>query len=155
MSTWTNSDGLIVRFGTTRADSVTDGLGNQPIKSLEIKHVGGSPVAIASAVAADIAHLPANALITDAFIIAETAWTGTGTITVGLANAAGSAIDADGIDAAVDVDVALAAIGDTVACDGELVDKTATIGTAPGWIYVTESGSVVGTCRIVLNYTLT
>lgn len=151
MTTWTNADGLLIRFGTTRAEEATDGSTLADEKTLKVKITGGTTIDLAD-INGDRPDLPAGALITDALLVADTAWTGTGTLTIGLGNASGVAIDANGIDDAVDVDTVLAAAGDVVACDGALVDKTATIGSAAGYVYTTESGTVAGTATLHLKY---
>lgn len=150
---WTNEDGLLQRFNLERAEVVTDGTDNgQAERILEIQ-IDSQDLPGLADINADRPSLPANALVTDAFLITTTAFVGTGTLTVGLGNSAGSAIDADGIDAAVDVDTVLAAVGDVVACDGALVDKTATVGAAEAWPYATVSGTVsAGVATLKIKY---
>jgi hypothetical protein len=154
MTTWVNEDGLRVKFPLTSAQVVTDGAtaGKQEM-TLEVVIPGADLPAIATGGREDIAHLPAGALITDAFLVATTGFgTDTGTLTVGLAKSDGTALDADGIDASVDVSAVLAAVGDVVACDGALVDKTETI-SERAWVYATASGTVTtGTVKLVLKY---
>lgn len=150
--TWSNDDGLLVRFGTERSTVAKDGTRNPEMMALEVD-IDSQDILVVGDINADRPHLPAGAVVVDALLKANTAWVGTGTLTLGLANSAGTAIDADGIDATVDVDVALAAIGDVVACDGALVDKTATIGTSAGWVYGSIGGTVsAGTGTLTLFY---
>ena len=80
------------------------------------------------------AYIPAGSYITKATLVVTTAWTsgGSGTLGIGLQNSAGSAIDADGIDAAI-AKTALA-VNTAVACDGALVGGTATVGAADAYI---------------------
>lgn len=151
MTTYTNADGLLLRFGTSRSEVAGDGSSLADEKTLVVKITGGTTIDLAD-INGDRPSIPAGAIVTDALLVADTAWTGTGTLTIGLGNSAGSAIDANGIDDAIDVDAALAAAGDVVACDGALVDKTATIGSAAGWVYTTESGTVAGTATLHLKY---
>lgn len=63
--------------------------------------------------------IPAGSLILSATLVMTTAATsgGAATLTIGTYNAAGTAIDADGIDATVAL-TAIDAIGETVRCDG-------------------------------------
>ena len=63
--------------------------------------------------------IPAGSLILSATLVMTTAATsgGSATLTIGTYNAAGTAIDADGIDATVAL-TAIDAIGETVRCDG-------------------------------------
>ena len=64
-------------------------------------------------------YIPAGSLIKRADLVMTTAATsgGSATLTLGTYNAAGTAIDADGIDATVAL-TAIDAIGETVRCDG-------------------------------------
>lgn len=150
---WTNEDGLLVRFDTERSVVAPDGTTNPEVHTLAvILDSAGLPGL--SDVNDDRASLPANALVVDAYLVCNTAWTGTSpTLTVGLANAAGVAIDADGIDAAVAVDGVQAAAGDVVACDGALVDKTSTVGAAQAWVYAASGGTVTaGKSTLYVRY---
>lgn len=63
--------------------------------------------------------IPAGSLIKRADLVMTTAATsgGSATLTIGTYNAAGTAIDADGIDATVAL-TAIDAVGETVRCDG-------------------------------------
>lgn len=157
MSTWTNADGIEVVFGTARSALAENGtaIGYQT-KTLVVDLDSQNLPALADAVSEKESSLPANALITEAYLVATSAWVGTGTLTVGLGyDNAGTptAVDADGIDAAVDVDTVLAATGDVVACDGALVDKTATIGANRAWVYAVATGTVsAGTGKLYLTY---
>jgi len=153
MASWTNADGLLIRYGADRATVATDGVSRQETQSLEIVIAHGDIPGTAD-VNEDRPQLPANAVITDAFLVCNTAWTGTSpTLTIGLANSAGTAIDANGIDNLIAVDTVQAAAGDVVACDGALVDKTASIGSARGWVYAAEGGTVTaGKSTLYLRY---
>jgi hypothetical protein len=150
MATWDNADGLLVRFGVTRAEVAIDGSTLADEKTLVVQITGATTIDLAD-INEDRPHLPTGAIITDAFLVADTAWTGTGTLTIGLGDSAGVAIDIDGIDAAIDVDAVLAAQYDVVACDGVLVDKTEAIGER-AWVYTTESGTVAGVATLHLKY---
>ena len=89
-----------------------------------------------------ILRIPANAYIVRATLRVLTPLAGTTpTVTIGLTEPDGTAIDADGIDVAIAV-TALDAIGETVLCDGALVAGLAGIGTADGQIVVTTGGTV-------------
>lgn len=152
----TNEDGLIVEFGNDRGIAVADGkTAEAPGKMLTMYIDSQDLVALADSAREDVAYLPAGAMVTNSVFVAETAWTGTGTMTIGLANSAGTAIDADGIDAAIDVDAALAAAGDAVTNDGALVDGTEVIGS-DAWVYATVSGTVsAGTGTLYISYIMT
>lgn len=151
--TWNNEDGLLQRFNREKGAVAPDGTTNPEVQTLAVI-LDSADLPGTADVNDDRASLPANAVVTDAYLVANTAWTGTSpTLTIGLANAAGTAIDADGVDAAVAVDTAQAAAGDVVACDGALVDKTSTIGSAQAWVYAATGGTVTaGKSTLYLKY---
>lgn len=159
MANWTNEDGLLVRFAhgggaDAKGQVARDGtalLGD--IHTLEVE-IPYDNLPATGDVNEDRPNLPAHAIIVDAFLVCNTAWDGTTpTLTIGLADSAGSAIDADGIDAAIDVDSVQASAGDVVACDGALVDKTATIGSDRAWVYAATGGTVTaGKSTLYLTY---
>lgn len=155
MATWTNADGLLVRFPADKGEVVTDGtILNGTYKILEVVIDLMDPPVVGD-INEDRPHLPAHAFIVDSYLVCNTAWTGTSpTLTIGLANSAGTAIDADGIDAAIAAGVQAAA-GDVVLNDGALVDKTSTIGAARGWVYASTGGTVTaGVSTLYLVYFL-
>jgi len=91
---------------------------------------------------AAILRIPANARIKAATLRVITALAGTTpTVTIGMNQPDGTVIDADGIDVAIAV-TALDAVGETVLCDGALVNNLAGIGAADGQIVVTTGGTV-------------
>lgn len=154
---WTNginADGLKVRFDREQGEVTGDGtsLYGTPV-TLEVELDSTDLPGTADA-NADRPSLPANALIVDAFLVCNTAWTGTSpTLTVGLCEVDGTVIDADGIDAAVAVDSTQAAAGDVVSCDGALADKTSTIGSAAGYVYASTGGTVTaGKSTLYVRY---
>ena len=85
--------------------------------------------------------LPAGSIIVNADLVVTTpfASSGGGTLTIGTYNAAGTAIDADGIDATIAL-TAIDADGDVVQCDGAQVSGVVTVGSAPVYI-----GALYGT----------
>lgn len=88
---------------------------------------------------AAILRIPANSRISEATITVLDAMTGTtGTLTIGLEQEDGTAIDVDGIDAAVAQAVLVA--GARIVADGALIG--ATIGAAAGQVIVTTGGTV-------------
>jgi hypothetical protein len=115
---YTNADGLRVLMhgdqGTVRKDGVT----NHGVyrKKIDLTTLGTS---ISGARDAYDAFIPAGAVIEDAVLVVTTAATsgGSATLTIGTYNAAGTAIDADGIDATIAV-TALDADNDVVRLDG-------------------------------------
>ena len=154
MATWTNADGLQVRFPADKGEVVTQGtILNGTYKILEFKIDLLDLPLIAGGGDETVAHLPAHALIVDSYLVCNTAMYGTDpTLTIGLADDAGVAIDADGIDAAI-AGTAQAAAGDVVLNDGALVDKTATIGAKRGWVYAATGGTVTaGVSTLYVTY---
>jgi hypothetical protein len=104
--------------------------------------------------AANDAFIPAGSYITGASLVVTTAFTsgGSATLNIGLYNAAGTAIDADGIDATVAV--ADLAANKAVACNGALVGGTATVGAADAyvsWDYDTAAFTA-GAAKLVIEY---
>jgi len=89
-----------------------------------------------------ILRLPANSRIKSATLRVVTALAGTTpTVTIGVTEPDGSTIDADGIDVAIAA-AALSVVGETVKCNGALVDNTDGIGSEAGQIVVTTGGTV-------------
>lgn len=150
---WTNLDGLIVDFNTEAGQVVGTGTNNPDVETLEVV-LDSSDLPTLADINQRVASLPANALVVDAYLVCNEAWTGTSpTLTIGLGNSGGTAIDADGIDAAVAMDTAQGSAGAVVACDGALVDKTSTIGSVAGWVYATSGGTVTaGKSTLYVRY---
>ena len=97
------------------------------------------------------AFIPAGSYITAASLVVKTAASGGTNVTIGLINAAGSDIDADGIDATV-ATAALAA-NLAVACDGAKVGGTETVGAADAYIDIDVTGTyTAGELLLVIEY---
>lgn len=157
MSTWTNADGLIETYGTARAALATDGTKTGVQTYTMVVELDGLDLPALADQNEKTSSLPANAYITSAVLIADSAWTGTNpTLTIGLGydnEGTPTAVDADGIDAAIDVDGVFTAAGEAVVCDGALVDGTATIGSNRAWVYAVAGGTVTaGTAKLYLTY---
>lgn len=145
---WTNADGLTVLMHDEQG-AVKDGgaAAVQATKQLVVK----LDLTANKGVAANDAFIPAGAYITKAHLVVTTAAAGGTSINFGLANAAGTAIDADGIDAAV-ATAALAA-NKGVACDGALVGGTATVGAADAYVTTANTGTfTAGAATLVIEY---
>ena len=119
----TNLDGLVQRYGVEDAVgprmrvSANDGpfqtlivdfaFGDLTVTSgtgfYDADASGGSTV---DSFSDAIPFIPANSIITRAYIVAKTAWAGDGLIDVGLENKAGTALDVDAIFDGIDVDAA-------------------------------------------------
>lgn len=97
------------------------------------------------------AAIPAGSFITAATLIVKTPAAGGTDVTVGLINAAGADIDADGIDAGV-LTAALGA-GAAVVCDGAKVGGTETVGAADAYIDIDVTGTfTAGELALVIEY---
>jgi hypothetical protein len=155
MATWTNSDGLEVNFNLDRAKPMKSGsLSAEPkVASFVIDAADLTATGDVDLNAADDNVIPAGAYITKASIVVDTAFTsgGSATLTLGLVEADGTAIDVDGIDVAI----ALAALGadKAVAADGALVNGTAQV-TADGVLRMTvgTAGYTAGKARLYVEY---
>lgn len=111
--TWTNKDGLVVRFGTERATSAVSGQSTAVKEYITLDLPDATLLPLVGAITApdeDSPSIPASSVITNAWMVATTDFTsgGSATLDIGLIDAAGAVIDIDGIHA----DVALAALVD-------------------------------------------
>ncbi len=124
MPTWTNEDGLLVRFpldngATEVGDGVTSAEEQVLVwKILDATTLGDTDTA---AEAGDRPYIPAGAFLKEAVLVVDTAFTsgGAAVLDLGLKQAAGTNIDDDGIDAAVAVGALTANAG--IVSDGALV----------------------------------
>lgn len=154
---WTNADGLTVLMhgeqGEVNVTGATVGPLHQSVV-LEITDATALGTSYSTAAGPNDAYIPAGAVVTSAYTIVDTAFTsgGAATLSVGLYNAAGTAIDADGLDATV----AVAALGanKVVAGDGALVGaEKLTANAYIGAIYGTAAFTA-GAAKIVVEYIL-
>jgi hypothetical protein len=135
-NTWTNSDGLIVGFGTHTEDNgvgaVTGLSGTQVTYTIELPDAtlleDTDAITVASIPPQSVA-IPRGAILNRATFSVTTAFTsgGAATLDIGFYSAAAVVDDANGID----VDIALTAIdaiGDVVVCDGALVGGVIPLG---------------------------
>lgn len=156
---YTNSDGLYVLTGVDQGATQDKGTTTTNVTRTLVVNIP-SFAAIGSSFGASQIDpmdpvLPANAYITRATLIMSTAATsgGSATLTIGTYNAAGTAIDADGIDATIAL-TAMDAIGEVVKCDGAQANGTVTIGTAAayiGLIYGTAAFTA-GAGKLLIEY---
>jgi len=134
-NTWTNSDGLVVGFGTHTPDNAVPGVvaerGSRKTVSFLIT---GTELELTTATAASLNNqgvvLKRGSLIKSATIVPTVAFTGSSsTLTIGTykVNDIGTVDVAAGIDSAVAL-TAIDAIGETVICDGTLVNGTIAVG---------------------------
>ena len=89
---------------------------------------------------AAILKIPANARIRRTTLRVLTAFAGGTSYDIGLYQEDGTVIDADGIDAAVLL-AAIDTVGETVLCDGALVNALVGIGAAAGQVVVAATGT--------------
>lgn len=146
MATWVNNDGLPIRFGVDQADTGEGGQyrWNGPFAEYEYDVIWNDLEAFGTVdFLGRSVRIPNGMLLTEATFEVSQGFTsgGAATLTFGFHNADGSAYDADGIDAAIAL-TAIDTVGETVTCDGALVNAllknpnkkysyvTATVGTA-------------------------
>ena len=155
---YTNADGLFVLTngaqGSANDEGVTARGARQVItKKLSLAALGSSFGS--SNIDPLEAMIPAGAIIVNADLVITTAATsgGSATLTIGTYNAAGTAVDADGIDAAIAL-TAIDADGDVVQCDGAQVSGLVTVGGAAayvGWNYGTAAYTA-GAAKLIIEY---
>ena len=107
MATWTNEDGLEVRFGLSRTADEASGV-TLPTEKVVVYTIADATElgdTDTAAVAGDAGGIPAGAVIKDAYFVVDTAFTsgGAAVLDLGLKQKAGTNIDDDGIDAAIAV----------------------------------------------------
>ncbi len=152
---WTNSDGLTVLMHEEQGVAKTNGTTAVGIRKALVWDIADATLlgTSAAAPAANDAFIPANAVIVSAHIVVDAAFTSAGaaTLTVGLVNAAGTAIDADGIDAVVAL--AVLAADDVVVCDGALVG-IANVGAANAYVgaFYATAVHTAGSAKVVIEY---
>ena len=147
---WTNSDGLEIRFTGPEANQSGAEVVGGATKELVVDF--DFATAITAAAWAHESYIPAGSYIKSAVLIVTSAMTGTsGTLTIGLAQKDGTAIDADGIDVAIaqaDLEAS-----EVVICNGALAGGTLSIGANNGYVYTTLGGTVTGgRGRLVIEY---
>jgi hypothetical protein len=156
---YTNDDGLTYRFGTDQAKAArvgapnTNGVEQEVI--VDVYYDALPSVATGSVMINDIpaCALPSGALLRTATFIVTTAFDSTGnnaTLTFGLAKNDGTAIDADGIDVAID-EADIDAVGDEIACDGALVG-TVLANDAYVTVEVDTEAFTAGRGKLILKY---
>ncbi len=159
---WTNSDGLVVRFGTDKGTEKNSGTTEDGVHRTLVHKFAFGDIANTDVTAADpeSPFLPADSVITRATLYVTTAFVGaTATLDIGLKVAAGTNTDDDGIDAAIAV-TALDAIGDTINCNGAYVASVGNLTglriTADQYIMTTwdTAAFTAGAATLVVEYLL-
>lgn len=143
-------NGRLVHFGerevTEKRAAEIKTVGNEVEIEFRVKY---DDLPTADSNDSSLVAIPKDSIIRSCTLEVITAFTGGTSYNIGLEQSNGTDIDADGLDAALDL-TALGA-GDQVACDGALVG--ASIGGNDGYLLMAESGShTAGECRIVVRY---
>lgn len=150
---WTNDDGMGVLMHAEQGQVVDSGVTNTKRQMAVFTIEDATTLADADTdqVGPTEAPIPAGAVILNAWIVVDAAFTsgGAAVLDVGTKAAAGTTIDDDGIDAAV----ALAALGadDVVAADGALIGTKV---TADSYITATydTAAFTAGSGKVVVEY---
>ena len=158
---WTNEDGLVVRFGTDRAEVMPGGSTAANVHKTLVHKFDYTDIANTDTAAPNphSAFIPADSVIVRATLYVTTGFVGaTGTLDIGLKVAAGTNTDDQGIDAAIAV-TSLNAVGDTILCNGALVaqetgDLTAVRFTEAQYIMTTWDAAAftAGAATLVVEY---
>ena len=153
---YTNADGLFVITNNAQGAARDNGLNAQNgVKTMvfELKDATALGTSDVDPQPND-AFIPAGAYITKASLVVTTAFTsgGSATLCIGLQQADGTIIDADGIDAAVAV--ADLAANKAVVCNGALVGGTATVGAANAYMSLVygTAAFTAGAAKLVIEY---
>jgi hypothetical protein len=157
---WTNADGLVVKFGTERAEVMPGGVNMKNVHKTFVHKFTYADVANTDTAAADpsAAFIPAGSVIVRAVLYVTTAFVGaTGVLDIGLKIADGTNTDDDGI---LSTGIAtIDAAGDAVIGDGALVlqetgDLTAKRFTADQYIMTTydTAAFTAGAATLVIEY---
>lgn len=150
MATETTSQGVRKHYGPRDTEKKAP---SRPVTSGEVKeHVvefAYDSLPEASELDNLVTVIPANAFILSSHLYVSEAWVGGTSLTIGLAEPDGTAIDADGFDAAV----LTAALTDNawIVNDGDLVGDT--VGTTAGQVVATVAGTyTAGAAKLVVRY---
>ncbi len=148
--TWTNDDGLLIRFASEEAaDTPVGEYGGFDPGSIHLVQLEINPTvlnAVAKNVYTSVRFPGANSatcFIAKAEVHVEEAFDSAAegfTLTIGFDNADGTVYDADGIDVAI-AETAVDAVGDVVVCDGARV-KTRLDNSQPLYLTTTVGGEV-------------
>ena len=157
MTIFKNADGLYVRYGKSQSLPAREGSpstnGVEKELIIDIEGTKLPAVGVSTFVnGTPTAGLPAGVLLRSATLIPTKAFTsdGNATLTIGLSKADGTVIDADGIDATI-AKTAIDTIGETVACDGALVN-TVLADVSYVTVLVGTAAFTAGRAKLVLKY---
>lgn len=155
---YTNSDGLFILTDGAQGSIGGEGVSARSTRQTLVVDITSANTAStfgASNIDQLAPTLPANCIIVNADLVITSPFTsgGSATLTIGTYNAAGTAIDADGIDAAIAL-TAIDADGDVVQCDGAQVSGLLTVGGAAayvGWNWGTAAFTA-GAAKLIIEY---
>lgn len=165
MAQWYNDDGLLVRYGQDQARETQSVmapplvLGAKRHMVVDINHddlptftTDSDNDGTNDAFSGQDPFIPAGSYITGAWIIVETAFANGTSYDIGFYDEDGSAIDADGIVAAVTL-AELSGSNTAHVCDGDLVGGTAHVGTDNCYLVVADTGGFdAGKAKLVIEY---
>lgn len=148
---WTNEDGLLVRYNLERSTVADDGVTADKQFVMTVADATALADADTAAEAGDRPYLPAGATIESAYFQVDTAFTsgGAAVLDIGLKQADGTTIDDDGIDAAIAV--AALTVRSVTASDGALVPSKLQYDSYPTITYDTAAFTA-GAGKLVINY---
>lgn len=151
---WTNFDGLLVRYNNERSAVRMDG--GESVSKQVFTYKVADATAITdtdtSAPAADEAYLPAGAIILSSRFVVDTTFTGaTAVLDIGLKKADGTNIDDDGLDAAIAVASLTANAG--ITGDGALVGTKLAFDSYVMFGYDTAAFTA-GAGRLIVEWTM-
>lgn len=155
-STWTNNDGLVVGFGTRDSSNENSATvrtqGNVNIWQFPLNY--DNLPTIGTAPSSKAIPIPAAAVIQRATFTVTEAFAGGTNIDFGLMDAAGTAIDDDGLDVAV-LTAAIDAVGEVVQMDGALVGSALDVGTVDAYFGTVVTGTyTAGKGILLVEYVL-
>lgn len=153
---YTNADGLTILTNGAAGVAAGNGVSAGSIKQTVVWDIADATAIGTSADTPDAndAFIPANAVITNAWLVVDDAFTsgGSATLSLGLYQQDGTTIDADGIDATIAV--ATLAADAVVPADGALADGTQNVGANDAYIgalYATAAFTA-GSGKLVVEY---
>ena len=152
---YVNADGLEVLVAGDAGTAAKRGTSISSPKKALVMTITGTEVPSSVDTPQDHdAFIPAGSYITGAHLIVTTAFTsgGSATLTIGTYTQAGAAVDANGIDD----QIALAALAadKAVACNGDAVGGTATVGGADVYVEAIYGAAAftAGEAKLVIEY---
>jgi hypothetical protein len=137
---YTNADGLrVLTFGAKGEVNPTGNTCDTVRRTLVVKLADASTLADVTIPDVTLdAYIPADSVVLQAWLVVDTAFAGaTAVLDIGTFNSAGTAVDDDGIDAAI----AMATLVDNlvVACNGAVIGTRVTADTYVGFSYDTAA----------------